>query len=460
MRADNENVEYFYDLLSYEIEDARAKAGDENYLAFLCNARTLFCKVYDFLNSEDDLKKVKKRIDKVKEQLAKGYDVFGNQKQCSRSLPTAHKRKIKKSKNRKISKSGVAEELPEVELENLLMQADWQFKNKSFSNALTNYLIAAKLATGTFANLKYDGTTTKNAAIMGLTKINPKFQISNFSFQTDSSFRSAELILQLYQKATNDEQCANYDTETAITALPKAHPLTMSILITENLDLFNKYEYDKFDVGFKDYRNRKAEISTIIAEPMIAIYVNNCKFHEASKVLNHTIKQSNKPIDKYMSYDLSQKLWWWLPNDTHLNLYKTRQTFLLSILLLKQNKMMPENLMKKIARELLNESNNFNNKEEEIKELVSNNNFSGAKKNVKEITGLNSAGLYNFILAKIAIKNNNTNETIKILTKVKEEYKELRKLLKLNEITDNEIINRFTTLEYQIPDKILQQIIK
>ena len=83
MRTDNEEVEYFYDLLGYEIEAARAKAGDENYLAFLCNARTLFCKVYDFLNPEGDLKKIKKRIDKVKEQLKQGYDVFGSKNKLS-----------------------------------------------------------------------------------------------------------------------------------------------------------------------------------------------------------------------------------------------------------------------------------------------------------------------------------------------------------------------------------------
>ncbi len=67
MRADDDEVKWFYDLLGWAIIDARAKAGDENYLAFLCNARTLFCKVYDFLDKEDDLKKVKKRIDVVKE---------------------------------------------------------------------------------------------------------------------------------------------------------------------------------------------------------------------------------------------------------------------------------------------------------------------------------------------------------------------------------------------------------
>ena len=72
MRADDDEVKWFYDLLGWAIVDARAKAGDENYLAFLCNARTLFCKVYDFLNPEDDLEKVKKRIDVVKRQIANG----------------------------------------------------------------------------------------------------------------------------------------------------------------------------------------------------------------------------------------------------------------------------------------------------------------------------------------------------------------------------------------------------
>ena len=61
---------------------------------------------------------------------------------------------------------------------------------------------------------------------MGLLMVNPKSQIKNPKF-FDGSYRAAETTLNLYLAATNDLQHAEYDTEAAIAALPKAHPSTM-----------------------------------------------------------------------------------------------------------------------------------------------------------------------------------------------------------------------------------------
>ena len=174
-------VKWFYDLLGWAIVDARAKAGDEEYLAFLCNARTLFCKVYDFLNPEEDLKKVKKRIDIVKEQIAAGnapWSVVRNPLSVKRN----RKKKELKPSNLKISKSGEMEKTPEIILEDLLMQADWKIKQGDFKKAETNYYLASLIATGKFANLEYDGTYTENAAIIGMinTDLKNQSQISSF----------------------------------------------------------------------------------------------------------------------------------------------------------------------------------------------------------------------------------------------------------------------------------------
>jgi len=246
MRADDDEVKWFYDLLGWAIVDARAKAGDEDFLAFLCNARTLFCKVYDFLDSEDDLKKVKERIDVVKEQLAQGYDVFGNNtKQPGHSPGATRNRKIIKTPNNKII-NGEMEKTPEIILEDLLMLADWKLKQRDYKKAETNYFMVSRIATGTFANIEYDGTTMENAANLGMIKcnlINKKSKIKKLQIN-DGSYRAAELTLQLYLVATNDEQRAEYDTESAMKILPEANNMELAYLINHFNNLCEKKHFE------------------------------------------------------------------------------------------------------------------------------------------------------------------------------------------------------------------------
>jgi len=143
--------------------------------------------------------------------------------------------KKRKSKTALFSKSGEMEKTPEIVLEDLLMLADWKLKQHDYKTAGTNYFLASQLATGTFANMEYDGTTMENAAIMGMINTTPKRvpgecagQVSNFRSHTfifDNSFRAAETTLQLYQKATNNEQRAEYNIEKAFILLPQNHKL-------------------------------------------------------------------------------------------------------------------------------------------------------------------------------------------------------------------------------------------
>ena len=251
MRADDDEVKYFYDLLGWAIVDARANAGDEEYLAFLCNARTLFCKVYDFLDKEDDLEKVKERIDVVKEQIAAGNPPWSVTRN---PLSVKRKKKELKSKKLKIDKSGNTEKTPEIKIDDLLMLADWKLKHKDYKTAGTNYYLASLIATGKFANLEYDGTTMENAAVMGLLMINPKSQIENPKF-FDGSYRAAELTLQLYLAATNDEQRAGYDTEAAIAILPIADPAIL-FFYDRKVRRFNN---ENMINAIKNYIKRKPE---------------------------------------------------------------------------------------------------------------------------------------------------------------------------------------------------------
>jgi len=302
MRADDDEVKFFYDLLGWAIVDARAKAGDENYLAFLCNARTLFCKVYDFLEPENDLKKVKKRIDIVKRQLADGNAPWSA---CPANAGVARgPRPVRKRKNPGIRRAlreiinGEMEKTPEIFIEDLLMLADWKLKQRDRKTANTNYYLAFQMAIGKFANLEYDGTTAENAAIIGMKntdlKTNPKFPIldprmpgSNFKFQTDNSYRAAKLTLQLYIAATNDEQRAEYDTEAAMNILPIAHPKILRYLIKMQLRFFNLTYYDKALEIANEYCKRKNVPNT--GKERFLIFKDICK-EDYDKAIENIIK--------------------------------------------------------------------------------------------------------------------------------------------------------------------------
>ena len=173
-RAEDDEVKWFYDLLGWAIVDARAKAGDENYLAFLCNARKLFCKVYDFLNPEDDLKKVKERIDVVKEEIAKGKVPWSaspaNAGVTRNPLSVKRKkrnRKIIKSSNLKII-NGEMEETPETKLEDLLMRADWLRRNSKDKLSYEYYIRARNMMTNSKIMISYDNVSPEFAAQSGI----------------------------------------------------------------------------------------------------------------------------------------------------------------------------------------------------------------------------------------------------------------------------------------------------
>jgi len=317
-RADDEDIEYFYDLLGYAIVDARAKAGDEHYLAFLCNSRKLLCKVFKNLNPEDDLKKVKKRIDVVKKQLADGYDVFGkNPKSVARNPCPVKKKKIMKSKNRKISKSREAEELPDFDVENLLMVGDCRYSSKKYSEASKMYQKAFMFATGSFENVEYDGTTMKNAAIVGIIQTGIKLktlpsasQVSNFLYQTDCP-RSAELTLYLYKTKTNDAGRLEFDIEAALAALPKAHPKVLKHLTWEALRLTHTStnHLETANNFYEKYEKRTANIDFWIGCRHGSVLLALKKPEPAFSCFLKTLKHADEVFKRKTVLEVLDKIW-------------------------------------------------------------------------------------------------------------------------------------------------------
>jgi len=216
------------------------------------------------------------------------------------------KKKVAKSQNCKLSKAGEVQDSPVFELDNLLMQADWYYKIKKYVIAKLNYDRTTLLATSTFANLEYDGTTTKNVADMGAifceSKLNPpdipRTLTRNPEFVLDSSLRSAKLTLQLYQNATNNEQRTEYDIESAISILPKAYPMTLNYLRKEAQRLTKSFEFNKALFLYATLLKRKANLSYKTARRIRAIYYAQGKTSDAFSSALEAVKLCKDDCDR------------------------------------------------------------------------------------------------------------------------------------------------------------------
>jgi hypothetical protein len=164
MRADDQEISYFYDLLGYAIVDARALEGDEKYLAFLCNSRMVMAKLFHILRPEDDIKKALTRVDQVKAQLLLQYATDTDQ----RALISGTS--ILGSKGRLISDESNAGLLtiPALQFEDLLMRADWNARRGLTDSSMEVYIEVLGICTNEdIARWPYDGTTISNAALLG-----------------------------------------------------------------------------------------------------------------------------------------------------------------------------------------------------------------------------------------------------------------------------------------------------
>ncbi len=189
LRADEDDIRYFYDLLGSGIEESSAKAGDEKSLAFLCFARASLCKTYDFLEPENDLKKVKKRINLVKKQFAEGYEPGSD----ARSPLPVKKKKIIKSQSYKISTTGEPEKTPEIELENLLMQADLYRRNSKDKLAYEYYIRSQNMVTNSIFSNSYDHASMEFAVQSGIAFLSHPLIYVRYSYSPPIENPEAEI---------------------------------------------------------------------------------------------------------------------------------------------------------------------------------------------------------------------------------------------------------------------------
>jgi len=157
MRADDAEIQRFYDLLGYAISQARALKGDEDYLVFLCNARAMMTKASPFLDVSDDLRQTTKRINNVKQNLKRQQRRRPATQMRSILRPRIHSHVCTRSDN--TSKDITDPSL--VWYEDQMMQLDLDLKHHS---SLFHAIEAANmLSKSDLPPLGYDGTTLQNA---------------------------------------------------------------------------------------------------------------------------------------------------------------------------------------------------------------------------------------------------------------------------------------------------------
>ncbi len=191
MRADDTEIHRFYDLLGYALSHARAEKGDEIYIGFLCNARTVMAEMCPFLAAEDDIEILRHRIDTVRQLLKRTMIV------------SAAKRQRATAQNAdRLGRNGVYAHVFRMHASNTycedtLMQADLRAKQYAWRRALnvySNAIVCSK-------EESYDGTTTRHAAELGIAlsclEVQPRCFSNCTATMYDGSTRSALACLRI-----------------------------------------------------------------------------------------------------------------------------------------------------------------------------------------------------------------------------------------------------------------------
>jgi len=157
-RANKDNISYFYELMGNAILTSRAHTGDEEYIASLMNLRFLMCKVFDYLNAENDLEKAKTCVESAKRYLS------------TKQNKTYYKKKVKGStplhKKQKDNQELVKGELNTIE--DMVMAADVELMQKEYISARKKYLLALTNYSGKSEIVEYNGFNIKEAIVFGL----------------------------------------------------------------------------------------------------------------------------------------------------------------------------------------------------------------------------------------------------------------------------------------------------
>jgi hypothetical protein len=163
MRADDQEISYFYDLLGCALSDVPPLADYEGLMVFLCAEREHLSSLFSFLAEEDDIAALKQRVTAARELLA-----FAP---ASGEPPLAFTASALTIERPKVAPYGYAEEKSNLRLltEQMLMEADWAMRAGPRLTAVRLYRATLETSmVAATANIPYDGTSCGAAAVWGL----------------------------------------------------------------------------------------------------------------------------------------------------------------------------------------------------------------------------------------------------------------------------------------------------
>ena len=246
-RTDKTSIESFYTILGRELETARMQKGDEQYIVFLMHARSMLCEKYSYLEKNDDLQVVKERINKlsvksIRKQNPKNKILIERlKKRRKKVISSQYKKGIKLSND--------------YSIEDIIMEADFEYKMGKYQNALLKYQNALSNITEETENKGYDDTSIRQAAEIGSygCKINLNGKILDIPIELQGYLLRDNIVgIQLYTRATNQVLTQKYE-EYYVTpsAIKLSHPVYFNNNLAGNqVQKWYQKKYDKVLINF------------------------------------------------------------------------------------------------------------------------------------------------------------------------------------------------------------------
>ncbi|MCX7005361.1 MAG: hypothetical protein NTV22_19115 [bacterium] len=312
MRADDAEIQRFYDLLGYALSHARAEKGDEIYIGFLCIARTVMAEMCPFLASEDNIKILRHRIDTVRELLKRTITVSAAKRQRTTAQNADH-----------LERNGLYAHVFRMHTSNTycedtLMQADLRAKQYAWRRALNVY----SNALGCSKEELYDGTTTRHAAELGIALSSLEIQPNYFSNCTaamfDGSIRSAlaclRICMQLGETAMPSyASCADM----CLSQLPRANATVLQHLRYKAHQERQAMNVERVFTLCGEYEQRAGAVPADMALQWFAMLCARGSVSDAFSILLRTLV--NTELRDYSGSDklteLCDNQWSWATDD-------------------------------------------------------------------------------------------------------------------------------------------------
>jgi hypothetical protein len=248
MRADDNEIQRFYDLLGYAIAQARALRGDEHYLAFLCNARMIIGQAYGIIRAARDIDTVCQRIQRIRESLAKNMppDFILGQKHL---LPVSPRTGC--GAGYSSDECGQPEPLIlYADCEDSIMEADLLSKSGALVRAHACYQHALEKEQRCATPIYYDGTVAGDAASIGLSLTGCLLGQTNSTVKfmggesLSPNHRRACLALLTYIRHTGDRTVPKDNVTQALRCLPSANASALAYYARAIREAFSQCDFD------------------------------------------------------------------------------------------------------------------------------------------------------------------------------------------------------------------------